>query len=306
LRQHIAPNAGKVRHDHHYQQQVREDSPMARVTPDQIRQMKTRGERIPMLTAYDYAMAQILDAAGVPMLLVGDSMGMVMLGYDSTLPVTLDDIIRHTQAVVRGSKRALIVADLPFGSFQVSPQETMAAAVRIMKEAGPQAVKLEGGVRSAPAVRLLVEAGIPVMGHVGMTPQSVNAFGGFKVQGKTEAAARALLADVAALEEAGAFAVVLELVPAELARIVTERATIPTIGIGAGPHCDGEVQVVHDILGLFPDFTPRHARRFAEVGAVVRDAATAFMGEVRERTFPTEQQSAPMDAAVIEALRREP
>jgi 3-methyl-2-oxobutanoate hydroxymethyltransferase len=279
---------------------------MARVTPDQIRQMKTRGERIPMLTAYDYAMAQILDAAGIPMLLVGDSLGMVMLGYDSTLPVTLDDIIRHTQAVVRGSKRALIVADLPFGSFQVSPQETMAAAVRIMKEAGPQAVKLEGGVRSAPAVRLLVEAGIPVMGHVGMTPQSVNAFGGFKVQGKTEAAARALLADVAALEEAGAFAVVLELVPAELAHIVTERATIPTIGIGAGPHCDGEVQVVHDILGLFPDFTPRHARRFAEVGAVVRDAVTAFMGEVRERTFPTEQQSAPMDAAVIEALRREP
>src|SRR5690348_6075850 len=279
---------------------------MARVTPDQIRQMKTRGERIPMLTAYDYAMAQILDAAGIPMLLVGDSLGMVMLGYDSTLPVTVDDIIRHTQAVVRGSKRALIVADLPFGSFQVSPQETMAAAVRIMKEAGPQAVKLEGGVRSAPAVRLLVEAGIPVMGHVGMTPQSVNAFGGFKVQGKTEAAARALLADVAALEEAGAFAVVLELVPAELARIVTERATIPTIGIGAGPHCDGEVQVVHDILGLFPDFTPRHTRRFAEVGNVVRDAVTAYIGEVRERTFPTERQSAGMDAAAIEALRREP
>ena len=279
---------------------------MARVTPDQIRQMKARGERIPMLTAYDYAMAQILDAAGVTMLLVGDSMGMVMLGYDSTLPVTVDDIIRHTQAVVRGSKRALVVADLPFGSFQVSPQETMAAAVRIMKEAGPQAVKLEGGVRSAQAVRLLVEAGIPVMGHLGMTPQSVNAFGGFKVQGKTEAAARALLADVAALEEAGAFAVVLELVPAELAQIVTERATIPTIGIGAGPYCDGEVQVVHDILGLFPDFTPRHARRFAEVGTVVRDAVTAYIGEVRERTFPTAQQSAAMDAAVIEALRREP
>ena len=278
---------------------------MARVTPDQIRQMKARGERIPMLTAYDYAMAQILDAAGVSVLLVGDSMGMVMLGYDSTLPVTVDDIIRHTQAVVRGSKRALIVADLPFGSFQVSPQETMAAAVRIMKEAGPQAVKLEGGVRSAAAVRMLVEAGIPVMGHVGMTPQSVNAFGGFKVQGKTEAAARALLADVAALEEAGAFAVVLELVPAELAQIVTERATIPTIGIGAGPHCDGEVQVVHDILGLFPDFTPRHTRRFAEVGNVVRDAVTAYIGEVRERTFPTERQSAGMDAAAIEALRRE-
>lgn len=279
---------------------------MARVTPDQIRQMKARGERIPMLTAYDYAMAQILDAAGVPMLLVGDSIGMVMLGYDSTLPVTVDDIIRHTQAVVRGSKNALIVADLPFGSFQISPEETMRHAVRIMKEAAPQAVKLEGGVRSAPSVRQLVEAGIPVMGHVGMTPQSVNVFGGFKVQGKTEAAARALLEDVAALEAAGAFAVVLELVPAELARLVTERASIPTIGIGAGPHCDGEVQVLHDILGLFSDFTPRHAKRFGELGAAMRDAVNAYVGEVRSRTFPSEQQSASIDPAVIDALRAEP
>lgn len=279
---------------------------MGRVTPDQIHQMKVRGERIPMLTAYDYATAQILDAASVPILLVGDSLGMVMLGYDSTLPVTVDDIIRHTQAVVRGSKNALVVADLPFGTFQVNPEETMRHAVRIMKEAAPQAVKLEGGVRSAASVRLLVEAGIPVMGHVGMTPQSVNVFGGFKVQGKTEAAARTLLEDVAALEAAGAFAVVLELVPAELARLVTERTTIPTIGIGAGPHCDGEVQVVHDILGLFTDFTPRHARRFGELGAAMRDAVTAYIGEVRSHTFPTEQQSANIDPTVIQALRDEP
>lgn len=279
---------------------------MGRVTPDQIHQMKVRGERIPMLTAYDYATAQILDAAGVPILLVGDSLGMVMLGYDSTLPVTVDDIIRHTQAVVRGSKNALVVADLPFGTFQVNPEETMRHAVRIMKEAAPQAVKLEGGVRSAASVRLLVEAGIPVMGHVGMTPQSVNVFGGFKVQGKTEAAARTLMEDVAALEAAGAFAVVLELVPAELARLVTERTTIPTIGIGAGPHCDGEVQVVHDILGLFTDFTPRHARRFGELGAAMRDAVTAYIGEVRSHTFPTEQQSANIDPTVIQALRDEP
>ena len=279
---------------------------MARVTPDQIRQMKTRGERIPMLTAYDYATAQILDAAGLPMLLVGDSMGMVIHGHDSTLPVTVDDIIRHTGAVVRGTKHALVVADLPFGSFQVSPEETVRNAVHIMKEAGPQAVKLEGGVRSAPSVRLLTEAGIPVMGHVGMTPQSVNAFGGFRVQGKTERAARTLIDDVAALEAAGIFAVVLELVPAELAQIITERTSIPTIGIGAGPYCDGEVQVLHDILGLFPDFTPKHTKRYAELGAQMRDAAAAYMREVSERAFPTEQQSSKLDPAVLEALRREP
>lgn len=276
---------------------------MARVTPDQIRQMKARGERIAMLTAYDYATAKLLDGAGLPMLLVGDSLGMVMLGYDSTIPVTVDDIIRHTQAVVRGSARALIVADLPFGAFQVSPEETMRHAVRIMKEAGPQAVKLEGGVRSAASVRALVDAGIPVMGHVGMTPQSVNAFGGFKVQGKTEAAANAVLEDALALQEAGVFSIVLELVPAELARLITERVAVPTIGIGAGVHCDGEVQVIHDILGLFPDFTPRHTHRFAELGSVVRDAATAYMTAVHERTFPDEGQSAAIEPAVIEALR---
>jgi 3-methyl-2-oxobutanoate hydroxymethyltransferase len=240
------------------------------------------------------------------MLLVGDTLGMVVLGHDSTLPVTLDDIIRHTQAVVRGTKHALVIADLPFGTFQVSPEETMRHAVRVMKEAGPQAVKLEGGMRSAPSVRALVAAGIPVMGHVGLTPQSVNAFGGFKVQGKTERAARALLADAAALEEAGIFALVLELVPAELARLVTERLSVPTIGIGAGPACDGEVQVLHDILGLYPDFTPRHTKRYAELGAALREAATAYVGDVRARAFPTEQQSTALDPAVLEALRREP
>lgn len=276
---------------------------MARVTPDQIRQMKARGERIPMLTAYDYPIAKLLDAAEVPLLLVGDTLGMVVLGYDSTLPVTVDDIIRHTQAVVRGSERALVVADMPFGAFQVTPEETMRAAIRIMKEAGPQAVKLEGGVRTAPSVRKLVEAGIPVMGHVGLTPQSVNVTGGFKVQGKTEAAARALLDDVAALEEAGVFAIVLELVPAELSRLITERVSVPTIGIGAGPHCDGEVQVIYDILGLYPDFTPRHTRRFAELGQAVRGAAGAYVAAVRDRSFPSDAQSAKIDPAVIEALR---
>jgi 3-methyl-2-oxobutanoate hydroxymethyltransferase len=275
---------------------------MARITPDQIRQMKARGERIPMLTAYDYPMAHILDEAGVPMLLVGDTLGMVVLGNDSTLPVTVDDIIRHTQAVVRGAKHALVIADLPFGSFQISPEETMRQAIRIMKEAGPQAVKLEGGVRVAGSVRALVEAGIPVMGHVGMTPQSVNVFGGFKVQGRTEAAARALLEDVRALEEAGVFAIVLELVPAGLSKLITERASVPTIGIGAGVDCDGEVQVIYDILGLFPDFTPRHTKRYADIGASIRQATQTYLAEVRDRTFPTKENSASIDPAILEAL----
>jgi 3-methyl-2-oxobutanoate hydroxymethyltransferase len=275
---------------------------MARITPDQIQQMKARGERIPMLTAYDYPIARILDEAGAPMLLVGDTLGMVVLGNDSTLPVTVDDIIRHTQAVLRGAKHALVIADLPFGSFQVSTEETMRQAIRIMKEAGPQAVKLEGGVRVAASVRALVEAGIPVMGHVGMTPQSVNVFGGFKVQGRTEAAAQALLGDVRALEEAGAFAIVLELVPAPLAKLITERAHVPTIGIGAGVDCDGEVQVIYDILGLFPDFTPRHTKRYADIGASVRQAAQTYLAEVRDRTFPTKENSASIDPAILEAL----
>ncbi len=276
-----------------------------RTTPDQLRAMKQRGERIPMLTAYDYSTASILDAAGVPILLVGDTLGMVVLGFDSTLPVTLEDIIRHSQAVVRGSKKAMVVADLPFLTFQVSREETMRNAGRVMKEAGVQAVKLEGGRRVAEAVHALVEAGIPVMGHLGLTPQSVNATGGFKVQGKTEAAARAILEDAAALEQAGVFSIVLELVPTELAALITERVSVPTIGIGAGPRCDGEVQVIHDLLGLFPDFTPKHARHYAEMGKIILDAATAYAADVRNRAFPTAQQSTSMDATVIERLRSE-
>ena len=276
-----------------------------RTTPDQLRAMKQRGERIAMLTAYEYSMASILDAAGVQMLLVGDTMGMVVLGYDSTLPVTLEDIIRHSQAVVRGSKNALVVADLPFMTFQVSREETMRNAGRVMKEAGVQAVKLEGGRRVAESIHALVEAGIPVMGHVGLTPQSVNVTGGFKLQGKTEAAARAILEDALALEQAGVFSMVLELVPTELAALITETVHVPTIGIGAGPQCDGEVQVIHDILGLFPDFTPKHTRRYAEVGKITHDAVAAYVSDVRNRAFPTAKQSSTMDAALIELLRGE-
>lgn len=277
---------------------------MPRITPDQITQMKERGERIPMLTCYDYPTAQLLEAAGIPLLLVGDSMGNVILGYDTTLPVTLDDVIHHGRAVVRGTKRALVVVDLPFGTFQVSPQETLHNATRIMKETGAQAVKLEGGVRSADSVRALTEAGIPVMGHLGFTPQSVNMLG-YKIQGKSDHAARALLADAAALEQAGVFAIVLELVPAELAQLITQRVTVPTIGIGAGPQCDGEVQVLHDVLGLFPDFTPRHTRRFAELGAALREAASAYAAAVKERTFPGADQTSHLDPQVLERLKRD-
>lgn len=277
---------------------------MPRITPDQITQMKERGERIPMLTCYDYPTAQLLEAAGIPLLLVGDSMGNVILGYDTTLPVTLDDVIHHGRAVVRGTKRALVVVDLPFGTFQVSPQETLHNATRIMKETGAQAVKLEGGVRSADSVRALTEAGIPVMGHLGFTPQSVNMLG-YKIQGKSDHAARALLADAAALEQAGVFAIVLELVPAELAQLITERVAVPTIGIGAGPQCDGEVQVLHDVLGLFPDFTPRHTRRFAELGAALREAASAYAAAVKERTFPGADQTSHLDPQVLEHLKRD-
>lgn len=276
-----------------------------RTTPDQLRAMKQRGERIAMLTAYEYSMASILDGAGVHMLLVGDTMGMVVLGYDSTLPVTLDDIIRHSQAVVRGSKNAMVVADLPFLTFQVSREDTMRNAGRVMKEAGVQAVKLEGGKRVAESIHALVEAGIPVMGHLGLTPQSVNATGGFKVQGKTEAAARAILEDALAIEQAGVFSIVLELVPTELAAVITETVRVPTIGIGAGPHCDGEVQVIHDILGLFPDFTPKHTKRYAEMGKIIHDAAATYVSDVRNRAFPTAKQSSSMDAAIIERLRGE-
>jgi 3-methyl-2-oxobutanoate hydroxymethyltransferase len=255
---------------------------MARVTPEAIGQMKARGERIPMLTAYDYATAQILDATGIPLLLVGDSLGMVVLGHESTLPVTVDDIIRHTQPVVRGSKQALIIADLPFGSFQVSPEETMRHAVRIMKKAAPQAVKLEGGVRSAASVRALTQAGIPVMGHVGMTPQSVNRLGGFRVQRDEDR----LFADALAIEKAGAFALVVECVPAALAEKLTAALKIPTIGIGAGVGCDGQILVTHDMLGLFADLQPRFVKQYADLGQAILRAVGEYCREVREGSFP--------------------
>ena len=276
---------------------------MTRITTADIREMKKRGQKIVMMTAYDCPTARLVDEAGADMILVGDTLGMVVLGYDSTLPVTMEDMIHHTKAAVRGSKRAMVVGDMPFMSYQTGWQDAMRNAARFLQETGCGAVKLEGGVRSAEAVKKLVEAGIPVMGHIGLTPQSVNQVGGFKVQGKTPAAAVQLMHDAQALEQAGAFAIVLELVPAPLAELLTERLSVPTIGIGAGVHCDGQVQVFHDLLGLYDQFVPKHAGRYADVGAIIRDAVARYAADVRSGAFPTEKQSFKMDPAALAELR---
>ena len=260
-----------------------------RVTVRDIAAAKARGEKWPMLTAYDALTAGIFDEAGIPVLLVGDSAGNVVFGYDTTIPVTIDDLIPLTAAVVRGTKRAMVVADLPFGSYQASPVAALQAAVRFMKEAGAHAVKLEGGIRVAHHVEEIVAAGVPVMGHLGLTPQSVHAFGGFRVQGRGEAGDR-LLHDAKALEAAGAFAVVLEGIPSALGARITEALHIPTIGIGAGPDCDAQVLVWQDMAGLSPR-SPKFAKRYADVGSVLRTAATQFATEVASGTFPTEEYS---------------
>jgi len=275
---------------------------MKRVSIHNLKAMKKRGEKIAMLTAYDYPTARILDEAGVPIILVGDSLGMVVLGYDSTLPVTMADMIHHTKAVVRGSQRAHVVADMPFMSYQAGPEDALRNAGRLMQEAGAQSVKLEGGKTVAETVRRLVEAGIPVMGHIGLTPQSLHQFGGYKVQGKTPAAAVKLLNDAQALEEAGAYAIVLETIPAALAELITERVSIPTIGIGAGPHCDGQVQVLHDMLGLYPEFVPKHAKQYAQLAEDAGRAVREYMAEVAEGQFPTEKESFIMDEAALSEL----
>ena len=263
-----------------------------RITVADVQRMKAEGRRIPMLTAYDAPSARLAEAAGVPLLLVGDSLGMVVHGHDTTLPVTLDDMVRHAAAVVRGSGRALVVGDLPFLTY-ADEASAVGSAGRLMREAGVGAVKLEGGAAVAPAVRRLVDFGVPVMGHLGFTPQSQHTLG-LKVQAKAAAEARRLVEDALALQAAGAFAVVLELVPAPLAAEVTRRLAVPTIGIGAGAGCDGQVQVWHDLLGL-GGRSPRHARRFAEIGDAVVAAVTAYREEVEAGTFPTDAQSARMD-----------
>jgi 3-methyl-2-oxobutanoate hydroxymethyltransferase len=272
-----------------------------RISIADIRAMKTRGEKVVMLTAYDFPTARLVEEAGVPMILVGDSLGMAVLGYDSTIPVTMEDMIHHTRAVVRGTQKCLVVGDMPFMSFQISLEETLRNAGRFIQEAGATAVKLEGGETVAETVRRIVACGIPVMGHIGLTPQSINQLSGHKVQGKTLEAAEKLMNDAVCLEQAGAFAVVLELVPAPLSKMVTARVGIPTIGIGAGPYCDGQVQVIADLLGYFPrEF--KHAKKYADLASVIRTSVMEFASEVHSGAFPTAKQSYTMEEAVVKEL----
>jgi 3-methyl-2-oxobutanoate hydroxymethyltransferase len=273
-----------------------------RVTINAIKEMKSRGEKIPMLTAYDFATARLVDEAGMPLVLVGDSLGMVALGYESTIPVTMEEMIHHTKAVVRGTKQALVIGDMPFMSYHISTAEALRNAARFIQEGGAQAVKLEGGHTVAEPVKRMVECGIPVMGHIGLTPQSIHQLGGFKAQGKTPEAAQRLLQDALALEAAGAFAIVLESVPYALARIITKKLAVPTIGIGAGPHCDGQVQVLSDLLGLYTEFVPRHAKQYAKLSQVIKEAVSQYLKEVKAGSFPTFENSYKIDESVLAEL----
>jgi 3-methyl-2-oxobutanoate hydroxymethyltransferase len=275
---------------------------MSRVTIREIKRMKAKGEKIPMVTAYDYTTARLADAAGIPIVLVGDSLGMVVLGYDSTIPVTMDDMVHHVKMVARGTKYALVVADLPFMSYQIDQAQALTNAARLLQEGGANTVKLEGGESVAETVHRIVECGIPVMGHIGLTPQSVNAFSGYRVRGRERQEAVQLLKDAKALEDAGAYAVVLELVPTPLTGLISRRLTIPTIGIGAGPDCDGQVQVLHDMLGLFTNFVPKHAKQYANLAQVIQDAFARYSQEVQEGTFPTEKESFTMNEEILNEL----
>lgn len=263
---------------------------------------KAEGTRLTMLTAYDYSTAKLLDESGINSILVGDSLGNVILGYEDTLAVTMEDMIHHGAAVSRGVKEALVVIDMPFMSYQVSVEEAVRNAGRLMKEGHGDAVKLEGGETVCPQIRAIVNAGIPVMAHLGLTPQSIHAFGGFKVQGKTEAAARKLVEDAKRVQEAGAFALVLEAVPSKLATLITEQLDIPTIGIGAGNGCDGQVLVYQDMLGMFSDFTPKFVKRYANVGEVMKDAFRQYIEEVQSGAFPAKENEYTVDDSVIEKL----
>jgi 3-methyl-2-oxobutanoate hydroxymethyltransferase len=273
-----------------------------RVTINQIKEMKLKGEKITALTAYDYSTAKIIDEAGIPLILVGDTLGEVVLGYGSTIPVTMEDMLHHIKAVVRGAKKALIIGDMPFMTYHISTAEALRNAGRFIQEGGAQAVKLEGGVIVADKVQRIVECGIPVMGHIGLTAQSINQLGGHKIQGKTPEAAARLLKDAKALEEAGAFAVVLETVPTPLATLITQKMSIPTIGIGAGIGCDGQILVVNDMLGSFTDFVPKHAKQYAKLADITRQAITDYYNEVKSGKFPTEAHSFPMDESILDGL----
>ena len=272
-------------------------------TTTSIMQMKNSGHKISMLTAYDYTTARLLDEAGVNTILVGDSLGNVILGYEDTISVTVEDMIHHSAAVARGAKNALVVTDLPFMSYQTSVYDAVVNAGRLMKEGRAGAVKLEGGKEVCPQIKAIVSAGIPVVAHLGLTPQSINTFGGFKVQGKTEAAAKKLIEDAKAVEEAGAFLLVLECVPAKLAKLVTESINIPTIGIGAGAGCDGQVLVIYDMLGMFSDFKPKFVKHFANAGEMMVQAFKDYDQEVKAGTYPTEAHGFKIEEEIIEKLK---
>ncbi|MCM1158496.1 MAG: 3-methyl-2-oxobutanoate hydroxymethyltransferase [Bacteroidales bacterium] len=267
-----------------------------------FKQAKEKGEKLSMLTAYDYSTAKLMDEAGVNSILVGDSLGNVMLGYEDTISVTMEDMIHHSAAVARGAKDALVICDMPFMSYQTSVYDAVVNAGRLMKEGRANAVKLEGGREVCPQIKAIVDAGIPVCGHLGLTPQSINAFGGFKVQGKTEAAAKKLIEDARALEAVGVFAMVLECVPAKLAKLVTEAVAVPTIGIGAGNVCDGQVLVYQDMLGMFSDFTPKFVRRFADIGAVMKEAFSSYDAAVKDGSFPAREHEYTISDDVLEKL----
>lgn len=267
-----------------------------------FREAKEKGQRLSLLTAYDYSTAKLMDEAGINGILVGDSLGNVMLGYPDTISVTMEDMIHHGAAVARGAKNALVIIDMPFMSYQTGVYDAVVNAGRLMKEGRATAVKLEGGSEVCPHIKAITTASIPVMAHLGLTPQSINAFGGFKVQGKSEAAARKLLEDARAVQEAGAFAVVLECVPAKLADIVTKELDIPTIGIGAGNCCDGQILVYQDMLGMYSDFTPKFVRRFADIGSVMKEAFATYQQEVQQGTFPAKEHEYTIADDVLEKL----
>ena len=267
-----------------------------------LQQQKLDGDKITMLTAYDYSTAKLVDECGVNTILVGDSLGMVMLGYEDTISVPMEDMIPHTAAVTRGAKNALVVGDMPFMSYQTSVYDAVVNAGRLMKEGRCQAVKLEGGASVCPQIKAITEASIPVVAHIGLTPQSVNAFGGFKVQGKSEADARRLIEEAKAVEAAGAFAIVLECIPAKLAKLITESVSIPTIGIGAGADCDGQVLVYQDMLALFSDFKPKFVKHFANAGEVMKQGFTEYIKEVKEGTFPAAEHTFKIADDIINKL----
>jgi 3-methyl-2-oxobutanoate hydroxymethyltransferase len=267
-----------------------------------FKEAKNQGKKLSMLTAYDYSMAKIIDESGVDGILIGDSLGMVIKGEEDTLSVTMDEVIYHTKAVKKGAKNALIVSDMPFLSYHVSIEQAVLNAGRLIKEGGANAVKLEGGANVAAQIKAIVDAQIPVMGHLGLTPQSVNAFGGFKVQGKNESAAKKLIEDAVLLEKAGAFSIVLEGIPEKVAELITNSVSIPTIGIGAGKNCDGQILVYQDMLGMFNDFIPKFVKQYANIGTVMKEAISTYVTEVQEGTFPEEKHTFRIDESELEKL----